>query len=397
LPVYDALIIGASLAGTTAAIRLARQGFTVLLLDRELFPRRKICGEGLMPAGVGLLQEIGVQAGCIGQGARPFRGLHIFLPELNQTLSFADYLHQTGWITPRIALDARLVETAAAEPGVEFQHGAQLESVEPEPRQVVIRARKGRQISKYAGRLLIGADGLRSSVRRLVGIPSSFPARRRFALSACFSELRDAGPTVEIHCSTLGEAYVAPRSTGQVTVTLLLSSRPEGDFKGDAFHLYGKALQTFPLLRRRLPALPLGLVSSTAPLGVNVSRRHGDRLLLIGDAGGAVDPVAGQGMSLALRDAKLAGQTLQTLLPEDRLAKNDLAVYSKMRGEYFRVSADLANVLLFLLRHPGWAGQALRAVSTNARLRRKLSILASGAHPAPSLTWTDRLHLLLGR
>jgi menaquinone-9 beta-reductase len=397
LPVFDALIIGASLAGSTAAVRLARQGFRVLLIDRQSFPRGKICGEGLMPAGVGLLGEVGVKAGCVGQGARPFQGLRFLLPDTDLSLNFPNYQDQPGWITPRINLDARLVETAAAQRGVECRLGARLESLEAGPRQVAVRVREGRKTHGFSCRLLIGADGVRSQVRRSVGISSWFPSRKRFALSACFSYLREAGNAVEIHCSRWGEAYVAPRATGQVRVTLLLSSRPGGGLGGGAVQLLENALVGFPFLRGRLPSSPLGTVSATAPLGVSVRRCHADRLLLIGDAAGAVDPVTGQGMSLALRDAKLAAEVLKERLAEDRLSRNHLAHFSELRRSYFRAASDLANLLLFLLQHPSWAGKALRAIGNNVQLRNKLSTLASGHHPSPALTWMDRLHLLLGR
>ena len=55
---YDALIIGAGPAGSTTAFLLAKSGLNVLMIDKE-FPRRKICGDGITPRAIELLDEIG--------------------------------------------------------------------------------------------------------------------------------------------------------------------------------------------------------------------------------------------------------------------------------------------------------------------------------------------------
>ena len=71
----DVLIAGGGLAGSAAAIQLARIGFSVELFERASFPREKPCGEGLMPAGVAALERIGLNASA---GA-PFRGIRLAL------------------------------------------------------------------------------------------------------------------------------------------------------------------------------------------------------------------------------------------------------------------------------------------------------------------------------
>ncbi|HEY8745294.1 MAG TPA: FAD-dependent oxidoreductase, partial [Chloroflexota bacterium] len=56
----DVVVVGASVAGATTAVHLARAGHSVLLLERSTAPRRKACGEGLFPAGVAELERLGV-------------------------------------------------------------------------------------------------------------------------------------------------------------------------------------------------------------------------------------------------------------------------------------------------------------------------------------------------
>jgi 2-polyprenyl-6-methoxyphenol hydroxylase-like FAD-dependent oxidoreductase len=72
------VIIGASLAGSIAAIELARAGARVTLIDKETFPRRKPCGEGLSARGQSELAAAGCSLDDLGCGYRPLNGYLIF-------------------------------------------------------------------------------------------------------------------------------------------------------------------------------------------------------------------------------------------------------------------------------------------------------------------------------
>ncbi len=58
MPNFDGIVVGASVAGSTTAALLAQQGFRILLVEKATFPREKICGEGLMPAGASILHKL---------------------------------------------------------------------------------------------------------------------------------------------------------------------------------------------------------------------------------------------------------------------------------------------------------------------------------------------------
>src|SRR5215471_8789653 len=72
LSMTDVLIVGGGIAGSALAILLGRQGLSVELFERGRFPKEKACGEGLMPAGVGVLERLGVAEAV---GGAPFYGV----------------------------------------------------------------------------------------------------------------------------------------------------------------------------------------------------------------------------------------------------------------------------------------------------------------------------------
>ncbi len=73
---FDVIVAGAGVAGSTTAALLAQQGSDVLLVERATFPREKICGEGLMPAGADILHKLGILSELQGEGGQAFSGIH---------------------------------------------------------------------------------------------------------------------------------------------------------------------------------------------------------------------------------------------------------------------------------------------------------------------------------
>ena len=395
---FDGIVVGAGVAGSTTAALLARQGFRVLLVEKATFPREKICGEGLMPSGASILDELGILSELRAQGAQAFSGIHFHLPRNRCIeLNFAE-VSQTaqGWVVPRMVLDTQLARFAAQQPGVQLCEAFRVLSAQTGERQVEVTGLHQGQLQTHRTRLLIGADGIRSRFHKGFGIHRRKRRTRRFALRTFYDRLQGTG-VVEVHCSEAGEAYVAPMDNGSARITLLLFGsvhRPRGAPLSD---LYFEKLSLFPRLMERLKSpYPKGLVESTGAVSLEVSRCHGRRLLLVGDAAGAVDPVTGQGITVALKDAQLAGRILKERLQEDRLSEQDLCEYTRLRNGYFRPAVQLAQMLLCVVQHPFLARQTLKALSRNHALRQKVLTLATTLGAGNFLNGKDRLHLLLG-
>ncbi|MEE8586773.1 MAG: FAD-dependent monooxygenase [Acidobacteriota bacterium] len=397
-PEFDAIIVGASIAGSSAAIRLAQRGFRILLLDRAVFPRDKVCGEGMMPAGVEILSEMGLQQELKRLGAVFFQGIRFLLPggphfeipfsRLSSGLQ--------GCAIPRSRLDNLLACRASRQGGVTFLQGWTVQSAAAGAAAVQVVARCNGRAERFQGRLLIGADGIRSRWPRRFGI-GAYPSRyRRFALRARFAEYCGDTSRVDVHTTPGGEAYVAPQADGGALLTLLLPA-PGRNLGGASADTFLRFLKGFPRLLALIPpGCPPQNVQSTAPLGKRLDCCHGHRLILLGDAAGAVDPVTGQGMTLALRDAQLAAEILKERLREDRLQSADLVDYTRLRNRYFLPAYQFAEGLLLALQYPSVARRIARSLTRNPRLRGKLLALQADSAPPQPVTWLDKLRLLSG-
>lgn len=351
-----------------------------------------------MPAGRRLLEDLGLKEPITSLRARDFRTIRFHLPgngllELDLTETSDS---PPGWVLSRDRLDNVLARFAAAQPGVEFRDGARLQGclVSKEAVHLTVQAEDFEE--HHSVQLLIGADGIRSRFRASHGIRRLNSSRGRFALRRLYGDFENREEAVNVHCSQHGEAYVAPFHDGQARVTLLVDTSHGLSGEG-AEQFYESMLEGFPSLRSRLArSRPLTGVEATSPVSTRLSRCHGERLILVGDAAGAVDPITGQGMTIALRDAHLAANIATLRLAEGCLSAEALCDYTSAREEYFVPSYQLARQLLALVRRPWLARRAATALRRSPSLRHKLMGSAIDPHFRCHITRLDSLRLLCG-
>jgi flavin-dependent dehydrogenase len=154
-------------------------------------------------------------------------------------------------------------------------------------------------------RYLVAADGLRSPTRRLLGLDGAACRLRRYGLRA-----HVAVPAwtshVEVHWSPYAEAYVTPVDDDLVGIALLTTQRAP----------FAVQLAEFSVLAARLAGRAPGPVRGAGPLRQCSRRRVAGRVLLVGDASGYVDALTGEGIALALAQARAAVDALVADDPE---------------------------------------------------------------------------------
>ncbi|MER5453078.1 FAD-dependent monooxygenase [Streptomyces sp. NPDC002766] len=205
-------------------------------------------------------------------------------------------------------------------------------------------------------RYLAAADGLHSPVRRHLGLDLPDPRPPRYGLLRRHFTVVPWTDHVEVHWSTGAEAYVTPRGPELLGVALLTSERAPFDVQ----------LAGSPDLAARLATHTSSAVSGAGPLRQRVRGRVAGRVLLVGDAGGYIDALTGEGISLALAGAAHLVRCIQGDQPQD---------YEHAWRRTSRRHRLLTNTLVRLRAHP----QLTRLiVPTAARLPSLFAGLVNG-------------------
>jgi flavin-dependent dehydrogenase len=387
--VIDVAIAGGGIAGSSLAILLGRAGYTVLLAERDRFPREKPCGEGIMPGGVAVLSRLGLAQAT---GGAVLRGVRFRKGTLAVQAPFPAVrgLPSTGIGQRRRHLDQMLFETAAATPGVAALSGVAVRS--PLLDQGRVRGLVTTQ-GPYPARIVVIADGLLSPLRRALGLDGipGLPSRAGFRTHYRLAGERSPGEWVEVYLGRGYELYVTPLPDSEVLVAALAerSAISEGIAAG-----FRRWLADQPVLADRLRgAERLGPYQGRFPLARASRAGVCAGAVLIGDAAGYLDPITGGGITQALMSAELLAHAMPDILAGGAAS---LASFDRRRRALLSDYALLTRALLGISRRPWLATATLRLMKTAPRLFSHLLGVSAGMHPLlppavrPSRTRDDR-------
>lgn len=288
-PVWDLAIVGAGPAGASAALGAlaADPALSVLLLDRADFPRDKTCGDGIAPHVLDLLAPVGVN-GLLDDWT-PVRRLSLE----RDGLVVDREMQRATWVVPREVFDARLVEAAVAAGAQLVNH--RVRSMEVRPDCVVLD-------DSIAAKVVIGADGAQSVVRRGLGLKAA-PA----ALA-----LRGYAPTR----AGREERQVIVYGPGRQPSYAWSFDRGDGLSNvgyGEALHPGRPHPTRADLLEKLERLLPDSTRDGTSwkahhlPLTGWIWKPPRGRVLLAGDAAALINPMTGEGIYYAVATGLHAG------------------------------------------------------------------------------------------
>jgi geranylgeranyl reductase family protein len=394
----DAIVVGGGPAGAAAAARLAARGFRTALIDRASFPRDKVCGDFVGPAALAELDDLGVAQTQAFRATSKMADLVLHvngdqLPVMG--IPRVDGLPDYGRVIPRLQLDAWILD-AARHAGATVLDGRKVTAVQQAPDAITVRGHSAAGPWQLRTRLLLGADGSNSMVARTLrgGVP---PRQDRIvAVRAYFDDV--GGPA--------GQGDICFTSGSFPGYYWLF---PAGD--GSANLGVGMLVSTYPQSGRNLREMLLRLIAEDASLQYRLRGARmrgkvlghplttynprlpliGDRVMLLGDAAGLINPLNGEGIQYALHSARWAADIAADCLASDRLDATSLEGYQRRVHQYLRTDMALSRLVVQLFRNRSlnhiWL-RALRTITSRAatdpEYAYRVGCVLSGLTPAVS-------------
>lgn len=307
---YDAVIVGAGPGGATAAAVLARAGLRPLLLDKDTFPRDKVCGDAISGKSVDVMKRLGMMdamaaAEQVGSWGVTFSGPYgdeVAIP-------FTKMLDQPvapGFVCTRLEFD-RLVFEQAVEAGVEIWQQARVVGLLREGERVVgVEVEHEGETKAVRAPVTLGADGAYSVVLRALGMDQLDERHYCAGLRAYYKGVTGFHERNHVEIHFVDEAipgyfwiFPLPNGMANVGVGMLSSVVKKRNVKLKPLL---EVLVDHPRFRHRFEgAERVGKVQGWGlPLGSKPRTMHGDGWLLLGDAASLIDPFTGEGIGNAM-------------------------------------------------------------------------------------------------
>ncbi|OGQ11126.1 MAG: hypothetical protein A2138_20885 [Deltaproteobacteria bacterium RBG_16_71_12] len=392
-------IVGAGPAGSSAATFLARAGAEVTLLERARFPRDKVCGDGLTPRSLWMLEELGLAERAKGPppGGASITSVYLASPGgvVVKAPMPAHVFGGKSAVVPRELLDHQLVQLAIGA-GAVLREGALAEGVELSERGVTVSLRGGERVDAD---VLLGCDGSPSVVRAQLGAPGFPDQDAAFAVRVYYEGLTLSHPDAyaifweKDLLPAYGWIFPLPDGRANVGVGLRTDRMRKAGIK------LPEVLDRFCALPRAAAELRGGrrvgrVRGHHLPFGTFARHLVWDRCLLLGDAAGFINPLTGEGIEFALESGKLAAEALVAADRAGSFARAQLASYERRCGERFTHAFRQNGKLQRVFEHPRLIDNLMRSANRSQRVLDELASVLLGE--APKVGWRLAAAVALG-
>ena len=392
---YDAIIVGAGPAGTSAALYGNRLGLKTLLLDKSDFPRDKTCGDALSGKSVKILDDLDLVEGVNNLDGSIIQRIIFANPKhsecellLDKSLNKQHISH--GYVIPRSIFDNYMFEKAKNVSDAE--EGFTVNDLLFEGNRVI--GVKGKSVDgsekEFRGNLILGADGPNSIVSKKVGLYQMDMDHTAVGIRCYYENVKDLTDQIELHYVeeiNPGYFWIFPsgKNRANIGVGLLKSivKKESRNLSEIMINIINSDNFKYRFSDAILLEKPTGW---NLPLGSIIRKNHGEGFLLLGDAAGLVDPFTGEGIGNAMVSGQIAAEIAAQAKEKNDFSKKYLKKYDKKLWNHLGSELNTSAKLLKLARSKFLLNFVIGRAARNEKVRNIISSMLANEIPKTELS-----------
>ncbi len=387
---YDAIIIGAGPAGCASALFLHRAGNQVIVLDRAIFPRDKVCGEFISPAADSILEKLGVLSSIEEENPERVRG--VFISSYEGLELGIDYPalkegqeSPTSLSMPRFLLDNLLIKRLKREKIEVLEKHSVDDFIFNSGNVAGVTVRDPDNKSfKISAKVVIDAGGRNAISLRRLNLKNNTKDEGKVAIAAHWENIRLPQAYCYMHVGNPGYTGIAQVGRDSVNAVMIAStSKVKGK---NITEFYKDGIYKNKKRRELMDGAKLAEEPRTVEsLAFSVKEPKCGGLVLVGDAAGFIDPFTGEGIYLSLRSAQLAAVTLDSAFKKSNFSRNKLAEYGKARAQEFNSKFILSRILQKAIYNRRLCDLVVKNLSKNPILAEEIVGVIGDYYPAKNI------------
>lgn len=382
-------IIGAGPGGATAALQLAQLGIECIVVDKAVFPRDKVCGDGLSGKVLTLLERIDKGIGLRLQQAM-FKadswGVTFVAPnrigmDIPYRMGYQeDMSNPRGFVCKRIDFDNFLVDEMKRRPEIRLFEGVSIDKYDLQPDGYHLSSKDGS--FKVKADVVIVANGAHSGFTRDVAGIKMEPKHYVAGIRAYYKGITGLHKDnfIELHFlknMLPGYIWIFPLPNGEANVGVGMLSNSARNKKVNLKQLMLDTIATDPVMKERFKNAELiGSIDGYGlPLGSKKRKLHGERYMLVGDAGFLIDPFTGEGIGNALYSGRIAAQQAAAAIEANDYSDTFFNAYDENVYRILGPELQVSTKLQKLIKYPWLFNMLMKMGSRNKQLKDLMSCM----------------------
>ncbi|KPJ55614.1 hypothetical protein AMJ49_06750 [Parcubacteria bacterium DG_74_2] len=398
----DIIIVGAGPAGTSTATFLAKKGYNILLLEKEKFPRDKVCGDAIGPTSLRRLKEIGI-CNIEKENFKSCSSVCFFSPsntKVKAKLPLVEGLDDFGLIIQRKKIDYILADHAIKF-GVKLIEQFEVKQPLIENNKVigVKGIYKGKQ-EIIKSKIVVAADGTHSTIARKLAEKGRKHKSKYSAIAVrtYFENVEELGNYLEIYYEkSILPAYgwIFPISNTSANVGVAIHYRHYKKQNKTITQLFYDFINNNKYAKRKLKNAKMihSLKGWPVSYDSHPSKKYHSGVIFVGDAASLVDPLSGEGISNALLSGKLAAKAIDLALRTNDYS--ELKNYQKEWDKLMKPSLNASVLLQHLMSYPFIVDRVIKKANQDEKLAQTLSGCITGIFPKTKMLSSDIIRRII--